>query len=246
MSGEARVETAPGHPEVVRILAPNPGPMTLEGTNTYLFGSDPCWVIDPGPDDPGHLELVAEVAGSRGGIGGVLLTHSHGDHIGGVEGLGVEPTRLGDGEEAGGLVGIATPGHAADHFVFMTGDGVCFSGDLVLGTGSSFVPPDGGSLAAYMASLARVRELAPSFVCPGHGPWVADPISKLDEYIEHREARERGLLEAIARGERSRTALLVEVWSDVPEGLRPAAALVMEAHVEKLLAEGRIEGDLDE
>ena len=246
MSGESRVESAPGHPEVVRILAPNPGPMTLEGTNTYLFGSDPCWVIDPGPDDPGHLELVVDEAGSRGGIGGVLLTHSHGDHTGGVDRLGIEPTRPGDGEEVGGLVGIATPGHAADHFVFMTGDGVCFSGDLVLGTGSSFVPPDGGSLAAYMASLARVRELAPTLIAPGHGPWVTDPVAKLDEYIEHRESRERGLIQAIERGERSRTTLLAEVWSDVPEELRPAAALVMEAHIEKLASEGRLEGDFDE
>lgn len=237
---------APGHPEVVRVLAPNPGPMTLDGTNTYLVGSDPCWVIDPGPEDPSHTERVLEEAGSRGGIGGVLLTHSHGDHTGGVAGLGIEPVRPADGERIGGLTARATPGHAEDHFVFLTAEGVCFSGDLVLGSGSSFVPPDGGSLAAYMASLALVRELAPSLICPGHGPWVTDPDSKLGEYIEHREARERGLLEAIGEGERSRTALLALVWADVPEELRPAAALVMEAHVEKLTAEGRIEGDLDE
>lgn len=240
------MEQAPGHPEIVRILAPNPGPMTLEGTNTYLVGSDPCWVIDPGPDDSDHVALVLEQAGSRGGIGGVLLTHTHGDHIGAVEALGIEPTTLTDGEQAGGLTGIETPGHTDDHFVFMTADRVCFSGDLVLGFGSSFVPPDGGSLAAYMESLARVRRLDPTLICPGHGPWVTDPVTKLDEYVEHREARERGLLEAIARGERSRSVLLAEVWSDVPAELRPAAALVMEAHVEKLLTEGRIEGDLDE
>jgi glyoxylase-like metal-dependent hydrolase (beta-lactamase superfamily II) len=246
VSDEQRVEVAPGHPEVVRILAPNPGPMTLEGTNTYLFGADPCWVIDPGPDDPAHLDRVRAEAGARGGVGGVLVTHSHGDHTGGVERLGFEPERPIDGERFGGLTAVATPGHAADHFVFMSGEGICFSGDLVLGSGSSFVPPDGGSLGAYMASLVRVRSLAPTLICPGHGPWVTDPTGKLDEYIEHRESRERGLLEAIGAGERSRTALLARVWSDVPEELRPAAALVMEAHVEKLFAEGRIEGDLDE
>lgn len=240
------MEEAPGHPGIVRILAPNPGPMTLEGTNTYLVGSDPCWVIDPGPDDAGHLALVVDQADGRGGIGGVLLTHTHGDHVGGLEALGIEPTRLEDGGQAGGLTAIATPGHADDHFVYLTGDRVCFSGDLVLGSGSSFVPPDGGSLAAYMDSLIRVRELDPVLICPGHGPWVTDPIAKLDEYVEHRESRERGLLQAIDGGERSRTALLAQVWSDVPAELRPAAALVMEAHVEKLVAEGRIEGDLDE
>ena len=240
------METAPGHPEVVRILAPNPGPMTLAGTNTYLFGSDPCWVIDPGPEDRSHTERVLEEADSRGGIGGVLLTHSHGDHTGGVEALGVDPSRLTDGERVGDLTAIATPGHAADHFAFMAGDGVCFSGDLVLGSGSSFVPPDGGSLAAYMDSLARVRELAPTLIAPGHGPWVADPIARLEEYIEHRAAPERGVGDAIGQGERCPTALLARVWSDVPDELRPAAALVMEAHVGKLLAEGRIEGDLDE
>ena len=220
--------------------------MTLEGTNTYLIGSEPCWVVDPGPDDKDHLDLVRTEAEDRGGIGGVLLTHTHRDHSGGVDALGVEVSHVTDGEQAGPLVAIATPGHADDHFVFLTRDGVCFSGDLVLGTGSSFVPPDGGSLSAYMDSLARVRELAPKLIAPGHGPWVTDPIAKLDEYIDHREARECGLVEAIERGERSRTILLAEVWSDVPEELRPAAALVMEAHIEKLVSEGRIEGNLDE
>ena len=220
--------------------------MTLDGTNTYLVGRDPCWVVDPGPDDKDHIEVVRTEAESRGGIGGVLLTHTHRDHSGGVDALGVDVSHVTDGEQAGPLVAIATPGHADDHFVFLTRDGVCFSGDLVLGTGSSFVPPDGGSLAAYMDSLARVRELRPTLICPGHGPWVTDPVEKLDEYIEHRQARERGLLEAIEGGERSRTTLLAEVWSDVPEELRPAAALVMEAHIEKLSAEGRIEGNLDE
>ena len=81
---------APGHPEIVRIVAPNPGPMTLEGTNTYLYGSDPCTVIDPGPDIESHLDAVRAAAEERGGIGVVLLTHGHGDHADGAERLGVE------------------------------------------------------------------------------------------------------------------------------------------------------------
>ncbi len=221
-------------------MAPNPGPMTLAGTNTYLYGSDPCAVIDPGPDDAGHLDAVRSAAEERGGIGVVLLTHSHGDHAAGAERLGAGVMSLQAGESSGGLRTLFTPGHAADHVCYLTEDGVCFSGDLVLGEGSTFVPPDGGSLAAYMESLRLVQAEGPTLICPGHGPWVTDPAAKLAEYVEHREMRERRLLAALERGERSKGALLAEAWSDVPAELRPAAALVMEAHLQKLEAEGRL------
>jgi glyoxylase-like metal-dependent hydrolase (beta-lactamase superfamily II) len=234
--------------------------MTLEGTNTYLYGSGPCVVIDPGPDDESHLAAVRVAAEERGGIGLVLLTHGHGDHAEGAEALAraVEKQALeangaawktevilpSDGEERGGLCAIATPGHAPDHVCLMTGDGVCFSGDLVLGTGSTFVPPDGGSLAAYMDSLRRMQAEPIELICPGHGPWIKDPAAKLAEYVEHREMRERRLLAALERGERSREALLAEAWSDVPSELRPAAEMVMQAHLDKLEAEGRLSGEL--
>ena len=237
-------ERAPGHPEILRLVAPNPGPMTLDGTNTYLYGSGPCAVIDPGPDDQGHLDAVRAAAEERGGIGLVLLTHSHGDHAAGADRLGPEAVRPESREEYVGLRALATPGHAADHVCFLTGDGVCFSGDLVLGEGSTFVPPDGGSLAAYMDSLRLLQAEPIELICPGHGPWVADPAAKLAEYVEHREMRERRLLAALQRGERSKEALLNEAWADVPVELRPAAALVMEAHLQKLGAEGRLPGDL--
>jgi glyoxylase-like metal-dependent hydrolase (beta-lactamase superfamily II) len=236
--------SAPGHAEILRIVAPNPGPMTLEGTNTYLYGSDPCAVIDPGPDDAGHLDAVRAAAEERGGIGLVLLTHSHGDHAAGADGLGVKAVLPAGGEEHGDLRVLATPGHAADHVCFLTGDGVCFSGDLVLGEGSTFVPPDGGSLAAYMESLRLLQAEPVELICPGHGPWVTDPAAKLAEYVEHREMRERRLLAALDRGERSKQALLAEAWSDVPAELRPAAALVMEAHLQKLEAEGQLPTDI--
>jgi glyoxylase-like metal-dependent hydrolase (beta-lactamase superfamily II) len=210
--------------------------MTLAGTNTYLYGSDPCTVIDPGPDDAGHLDAVRAAAEERGGIGVVLLTHYHRDHAAGAERFDA-PILPGDAEEHGGLRALATPGHAADHVCFLTQDGVCFSGDLVLGEGSTFVPPDGGSLAAYMESLRLLQAEPIELICPGHGPWVTDPAAKLAEYVEHREMRERRLLAAFERGERSKEALLNEAWSDVPEQLRPAAALVMEAHLQKLDAE---------
>lgn len=216
----------------------------MAGTNTYLYGSHPCMVIDPGPDDAGHLDAVRTVGDERGGIGLVLLTHSHGDHAAGAERLGVEVVLPKGGEERGGLRALATPGHAADHVCFMTADRVCFSGDLVLGEGSTFVPPDGGSLGAYMESLRLLQREPIELICPGHGPWVTEPTAKLAEYVEHREMRERRLLEALERGERSKEALLAEAWADVPEQLRPAAALVMEAHLQKLEAEGRLPAGL--
>jgi len=214
--------------------------MTLEGTNTYLYGAWPCAVIDPGPDDQGHLDAVRMAAEERGGIGLVLLTHSHGDHADGAGRFGVEVGQPEDGEEHLGLRAVATPGHAPDHVCLMTADGVCFSGDLVLGEGSTFVPPDGGSLAAYMASLRHMQEETIELIAPGHGPWITDPAAKLAEYIEHREMRERRLLAALQRGERSRDALLDEAWSDVPPQMREAAAMVMQAHLDKLAAEGRL------
>jgi glyoxylase-like metal-dependent hydrolase (beta-lactamase superfamily II) len=253
------VNEAPGHPEVLRIVAPNPGPMTLEGTNTYLYGEGPCVVIDPGSEDKGHLEAIRAAVAERGGIGLVLLTHSHGDHTAGAEQLaaaaGAEaaagssaPQVLlpAGGETHGGLRVLATPGHAADHVCFLSPDGVCFSGDLVLGLGSTIVPPGDNSLAAFMSSLRLLQAERIELMAPGHGPWITDPAAKLAEYVEHREMRERRLLVALERGERSRAALLAEAWDDIPLELLPMAAMAMEAHLEKLESEGRLPDGLDE
>lgn len=245
-------------PDIECITAPNPGPMTLDGTNTYLVGREPTIVIDPGPADEGHIEAVRAEAEERGGIGSVLLTHAHGDHADGVELLGVEPTALGDGEAESGLAAVATPGHATDHLCFVIAPGhevapdagasICFSGDLILGEGSTIVPParEGGSLADYMNSLRSIAELDIELIYPGHGPLITDPASRIAEYIEHREMRERRLLDALNAGERSRARLLDQVWDDVPAELRPAAAYAMQAHLEKLDAEGPLPEGLTE
>jgi glyoxylase-like metal-dependent hydrolase (beta-lactamase superfamily II) len=237
-------DAAPGHPEILRLVAPNPGPMTHEGTNTYLYGSDPCVVIDPGPDEAAHIEAILEAAAGRGGVGMVLLTHSHGDHAAGAERIDAEVVLPGGGESIGGLRVVATPGHAPDHVSYLTEEGVCFCGDIVLGEGSSFVAPEEGALAAYMESLRALQREEIELIAPGHGPWVEDPTAKLAEYLDHRESRERRLLAALERGERSRQALLDEVWDDVPPELRPFAVHVMEAHLQKLAADGRLPGDL--
>jgi glyoxylase-like metal-dependent hydrolase (beta-lactamase superfamily II) len=219
--------------------------MTLDGTNTYVVGRDPAVVIDPGPDDAGHIEAVREAAAARGGIGTVLLTHGHGDHSDGVDALGIEPARIEDGVTVAGLRAIATPGHAADHFCFVL-DRACFTGDLILGVGSTIVGPreTGGSLLDYMHSLELLQGLDLDVLYPGHGPEIHNPQAKIAEYVEHRMMRERRLVAALDRGERSRAALLAEVWDDVPDQLRGPAAIAMEAHLEKLQDEGRLPTDL--
>lgn len=257
-------EPAPGHPEIERVVAPNPGPMTLDGTNTYVVAVEGAgYVIDPGPGYRGHADAVLAVAERAGGFAGMVLTHSHSDHSGAVPMLiDAGPLiwgEVGSGDETTGEAGegvagwsreetasagpfevIATPGHAIDHVCFLL-DGVCFGGDIVLGRGSSFVPPDGGSLAAYLESLHALQALEIELLCPGHGPWITEPAAKIAEYIDHRLDRERKLLAALREGERSRQRLLDRAWDDVPEGLRPVAALVMEAHLEKLAAEGLLD-----
>jgi glyoxylase-like metal-dependent hydrolase (beta-lactamase superfamily II) len=230
-----QAERAPGYDDVLRIVAPNPGPMTLAGTNTYVVGAEPAYVIDPGPADAVHASSIAAAATDRGGIAGVLLTHSHGDHADGASLIDAPLIPSAEAERAG-LEALPTPGHAEDHVCYTRGR-LCFSGDLVLGEGSSYVPPDGGSLAAYLDSLRRVRELDPELIAPGHGPWILDPAAKLDEYLEHRLERERKLLAALEAGERSKARLLDAAWDDVPAELRGAAAMVMEAHLQKLAAE---------
>jgi len=221
--------------------------MTLEGTNTYVVGREPAIVIDPGPADQGHIDAVRAEAEERGGIGSVLLTHGHRDHTDGAPLLGVEVTRLADGSSEGLLTALATPGHAADHFCFLAGES-CFVGDLILGWGSAIVPPreHRGSLADYMASLRRLQGLELELLYPGHGPEITDPRAKIEEYVAHRLEREAKLVAALESGERSRARLLDAAWDDVPAELRGAAAIAMQAHLEKLEDEGRLPPDLSD
>ena len=220
---------------VVRVRAANPSALTLDGTNTYVVGR---WVVDPGPADEDHLDAVRTVASD--GIEGVVLTHGHADHAEGADRLGAPVHSPGEGESAGPFHALATPGHSVDSVCLLWGEGVCFTGDTVLGTGSVFIGPGEGSLSAYLDSLRRLRELDLEVLCPGHGPYVWDPRAKLDEYISHRLDRERRLLEALADGLRSHDELLDRAWSDAPPELRPAAELTMRAHLEKLAEEGRL------
>lgn len=249
---------------VTLIRAPNAGPMTLSGTNTWLVG-EPAWVVDPGPAADGHPERVWATAAERGGVAGIVLTHNHLDHSESVPALrarseavvaaGAAPLRarfeepalaglepdvvLRDGDEVGPFRVVATPGHAADHVSLLAGD-ILFCGDTVLGEGSVFIPPGGGSLATYLDSLRRLQELTLTALCPGHGPVVWDPAAKLQQYLDHRLERERRLVAALERGLRTTSELLDDVWDDAPAALRPAAALTLESHLDKLAQEDRL------
>jgi glyoxylase-like metal-dependent hydrolase (beta-lactamase superfamily II) len=225
-------------PGITRIRASNASPMTLDGTNSYVVGT---WVVDPGPPDPEHLEALRAATGKR--VEGVVLTHSHSDHAEGAEHLEAPVTLPRDGEEVGPFRAIATPGHSADSVCLVAGR-ACFTGDTVLGRGSVFIAPGEGSLAAYLDSLRRLQDQEFDVLCPGHGPYVYEPAAKLEEYLSHRLERERRLLEALDSGLRGRDELLDAVWSDAPPELRPAAALTLAAHLEKLVDEGRLPGDV--
>ncbi len=244
--------------DIALVRADNPGPFTLEGTNSWLVGRDPCWIVDPGPALEAHLDQLAEDARGRGGAAGIALTHAHGDHADGVAGvlarLGDLPVAaaawpaatvtLTDGARFGPLTAIAAPGHSPDHMAFVAGR-VLFSGDAVLGHGSVYVAPDPGALRGYLAALDRLLALDLTLICPGHGPVVTEPHAKLAEYRDHRLDRERRLVAALDDGLRTSDELLDTVWSDVPHVLRPAAAVTLAAHLDKLAEEGRLPEGVD-
>ena len=232
---------------VIRVRADNPSALTLEGTNTYLVAG---WAIDPGPDDVRHVEAVLEAAGGR--LEGIAITHAHSDHDGAAAALaeragGVPVVRPADGEEVGPLRAIATPGHSPDHVSYVF-ERVAFTGDAVAGRGSVFIAADGGGLGPYLDGLRRLRDLDLEALCPGHGPVVNDARAKLDEYIEHRLDRERKVVEALARGLRDEDDLLDAAWDDVDWSVSPylrwAAGQTLDAHLDKLRAEGRLPQDL--
>ena len=266
----AMSRTADLEPLVTRVLAPNPSPMTLDGTNSYLvgaLGSGQAVLVDPGPDDPAHLAAVeAALAARDARCVAVLVTHHHGDHaeaaapwgerfgaqvaaadarVAGPAGRVLEP-----GERltlAGTALDVVpTPGHTADHLAFRLESGAVLVGDHVLGRGTSVVTHPEGDVLAYLESLRRVHDLGPSALYCGHGPELTeDPGAVLDFYLAHRVFREGQLLAAVVRGARTVDEVVADVYADVPRGLWPAAAQSTRATLAKLAAEGHavVDGD---
>jgi glyoxylase-like metal-dependent hydrolase (beta-lactamase superfamily II) len=223
--------------DVVGLRADNPGPLSLSGTNSWIVGREPAWLIDPGPSLPEHVQALSDELGARGGLGGIALTHGHLDHS---EAVATMLERFPDAVRGNGpLERLALPGHAPDHVVYLFAD-IAFSGDAILGEGSVFVAPDPGAMAAYLEGLARLRARHPALIAPGHGPLIHDADAKIAEYIAHRNEREQRLLSALGEGHRSTAALLGAAWSEVPEALLPAAAATLAAHLDKLADEGRL------
>lgn len=234
------------------LRADNPSPMTLSGTNSYVVAAaGETWVIDPGPADSRHIAALAELARELGHPAGVALTHEHGDHSEGVEPMLAALGGAGEIEFLSHATpceapfkAVHTPGHSADHLVFVLGD-VLFSGDLILGGSSTIVPPGGGTLIRYLESLETVAAIAPALILPGHGEPIEDAAAAVRNQLAHRVAREEGLAAALAEGVRDREALLDRVWSDVPEQLRIAAHVTMQSHLEKLDLEDRLPADFE-
>ena len=240
---------------VRRVRADNPAPFTGPGTNTWLVGDPPVGlVIDPGPDDDAHLAAIERALGGMA-VGAVLVTHSHADHLGLAERFAARHRahlarhpELADGDVVRvgklNLTALHTPGHSADHLAFwMAEDRVLFTGDLILGRGSSMVTYPEGDVAAYLRSLDRVAALEPRLLFPGHWDPVTDAAVKISEYREHRLARERQLLAELESGgpgtapELTRRVYLAEVGDSEP--LLRAAEMTLRAHLRKLVDEGR-------
>ena len=256
MSGECERLT----PLVARVLAPNPSPMTLTGTNTYLVGRQTLAVIDPGPDLPEHLDAIVAAVEARGLLAVSLVTHHHDDHLPAArrlrERLGVpiaghaelpgvdRPLRHEERVVVAGatLRAIETPGHTDDHVCyFLEEERALFSGDLIAGMGTVVVGAGRRDLARYLASLELVGTLEPRVILPGHGPLVQDAAAKIREYVEHRLGRERQVVAELERGARTVDEIVATIYADVRPDLHPAAARNVRSHLWKLEAEGRAE-----
>ena len=250
---------------VTRVLAPNPSPMTLDGTNTYVIGvagTGEAIVVDPGPDDRSHLERVEAVLDDRDAtVRAVVVTHHHHDHAEAAPAwsrrlrctlvassrrvAGPDGRVVGDGDRVGladmDVEVVATPGHTDDHVAFRLGSGALLTGDHVLGRGTSVVAHPDGDLVAYLDSLRRVLDLGPDVLYPGHGPQlVDDPAAVIRYYDAHRRFRERQLLAALANGPRSPGELVAEIYADVDRQLWPAAQASTRATLAALQAQSRI------
>jgi glyoxylase-like metal-dependent hydrolase (beta-lactamase superfamily II) len=239
--------------EVRRVIAPNPGPYTGPGTNTWLLDAGPVVVvIDPGPDDDSHLDAISrKLAGAT--IGVVLVTHSHPDHLPLAERLAAPHhasvrryPELADGEivRSGNLnlTALYTPGHSSDHVCFwIETDRVVFTGDLVLGRGSSMVTYPEGDVAAYLRSLERLEALRPRMLFPGHWDPVTDAMAKLEEYRMHRLEREAQILAEVGRGAGTPRELARRVYgTDLGDDLLAAAEMTLRAHLKKLVDDGDV------
>ena len=237
------------------LAAANPGPLTGTGNNTWLIdGAEPA-LVDAGSGAAEHLDAIAAALDGRP-LARVLVTHGHFDHASGIPALtarwpaievckwtggvirGWRRLHDGDAVRAGDddLVVLHTPGHAEDHACFWhEPTRALFAGDMLI-AGTTVMIPDGrgGDLADYLASLDRLKALAPSRIYPGHGPIIDRPVELIDEYLAHRALRDRQILACLADGVTEVDAIVDRIYTGVPAAVLPAARLTVQAHLRKL------------
>jgi glyoxylase-like metal-dependent hydrolase (beta-lactamase superfamily II) len=241
--------------QIRSITAPNPGPYTLDGTRTFILGDRA--VIDPGPAIDSHIDAIVAMVPR---LAMILITHRHADHAPAAPALRertgatiVAPHGvLDDREVSRRIVGgetldvageplkvIATPGHTREHVCFMTRDGDLFTGDTILGTGTTAVFPPDGDMADYLESLSRLRALEPRRIHPAHGPTRDDAVQLIDQYIEHRLERERQVVETLT-GPMDVIRLREAIYPELDSRIHRAAEAQLLAHLIKLQREGRV------
>ena len=257
---------------VAVVLGQNPGVFTGPGTNTYLIGtSRRPLLLDTGQGLPQYLPLLERALREvqRGeGLQEIVLTHGHVDHSGGVGSVrdhfgplrvvkkpwlhldgALNIHRIDEGDEihteGATLRAIWTPGHAQDHLCFhLIEERALFTGDVVLGAGTTVIPPD-GDLGDYLRSLQRLLNLDMAVIYPAHGPAIRDPHAKIQSYLAHRALRDQQILDGLRNGVCRIADLVKRIYTDVPEFLHPAAGMSVHAHLRKLEREGLVERDGD-
>ena len=235
------------------LLAPNPSPMTLQGTQTYIIGRQRAAIIDPGPLLGEHMDAVTNTIGD-GVTAFILLTHSHPDHAEGAAALSerlqapvLSAAQLSEGQrlqtDEGDLVALFTPGHTADHYSFWwEHERAVFCGDLMMGgLDTALVAPPEGDLADYLASLERLAALDPLVIHPAHGPPIRDPAQALERYRRHRMQRVEQVLAGLAGRALTETQLTAYVYgTSIDPGLQPYARAAIDAYLGYLEKHGRV------